>query len=130
MAAAIIESAAIGSRSIHPPTGGMGPRGIVPTPALRTTGGTIARAGEGRGGGGADMLSIHARERPWSGYIIRVQQAADGWRYTLRANDAVRAGESWLASGGGFGSEREAFEDAVRAVIELERRRSAVQSPA
>jgi hypothetical protein len=74
------------------------------------------------------MMAAHKRERRWSGYLIRVRRAADGWHYTVRADEAARAGEGWLASGGVFRSEAEAFEDAIAAVIELERRRTAVQN--
>lgn len=73
-------------------------------------------------------MSGHAGERRWSGYLIRVQRAAKGWCYSVRADEAAHAGEGWLASGGVFGSEAEAFEDAVGAVIELERHRAAVQN--
>ncbi len=73
-------------------------------------------------------MAAHVKERRWSGYLIRVQRAARGWHYTVRAGGAAHAGEGWLASGGVFGSEAEAFEDAVGAIIELERHRTAVQN--
>jgi hypothetical protein len=73
------------------------------------------------------MTALQTKERRWSGYIIRIQRAAEGWHYTVR--DEAHAGEGWLASGGGFRSEAEAFEDGIAAVIELERRRAAVHDP-
>lgn len=66
-----------------------------------------------------------AGERWWGGYSIRLEEAPEGWFYSVRRDMPGEKANGWLDSAGPFPAEESALDAAVARIIERERQRSA-----